>query len=175
MRSNVPTPPPNPAKSFFFRRAHLPSTCSKAMPTAAISSALSSKPSPNEKEVQNAKDAEIQAKKTPRHRRAAAAAHWRDCGRVWRFGRTEHETFAGVVDCVTAARCRGGRHHRVQRDQNASGVAAFCAVADQSRNRFGRYQAASAGSQSINPAENRCEDAGKSFRLGKSLRRRERR
>src|SRR5207248_5169219 len=69
----VRTPPPSPAKWFFFRQAHLPSTCSKVMPTAAISSARSSKPSPNEKEVQNAKDAEIQTKKTPRHRRAPKA------------------------------------------------------------------------------------------------------
>src|SRR5438094_2733824 len=138
------TPPPNPAKSSFFRRAHLPSTCSRVTPIAAISFAPSSKPSLNEKEVQNPKAAQIQTKKTPCHRRAAAAAHWCDCGRLRRFSRTKHETFAGAVDCAAAPCGRGGRDHRVQRDQDAAGVAAFRAVANHSRNRFGRYETASA-------------------------------
>src|SRR5882762_3853473 len=110
MPSIARTPPPNPARSFFFRRVHLPSTCSKVMPTGAINFAPSFKPSLNEKEVQNAKAAEIQTKKTPRHRRAPkafGAAHWCDYGRVRRFGRTEHETIARVADRTAAARCRG--------------------------------------------------------------------
>src|SRR5439155_16111808 len=175
MQSSARTPPLNRAKWFFFRRAHLPSTCSRVMPTAEISFARSSKPSPNEKEVQNAKDAEIQTKKTSRHRRAAAAAHRCDHRRLWRPGRTEHEALAGVADRAPAARRRGGRYHRFQRDQNASGVAAFCAVADHHRNRFGRYQATSANSQPISSPETRSEDADKSIRFGESLRRRERR
>src|SRR5205085_7303222 len=100
MRLTVPTPPLNPAKSFSFRRAHLPSTCSKVTPTAAISSAPSFKPCLNEKEVQNAKTAQIQTKETPRHCRAPkafGAAHRSDRSRVRRFGRTKHETLARVV------------------------------------------------------------------------------
>src|ERR1700736_6788610 len=173
MRSSAPTLPPNPAKSFFFRQAHLPSTCSRVMPTAAINSARSSKPSLNEKEVQNAKAAQIQTEKTPRHRCAPAASNRCDHRRLWRPGRTEHETFACVIDRTAAPRRRGGRHHRVQRDQNASGVASFKAVANYGRNRLGRDKATNASSQSSNRAENEPENTDKSLRFGKNLRCRE--
>src|ERR1700730_16448791 len=116
MQWTVHTPVPNPAKLFFFRRAHLPSTCSRVTPTAAINFARSFKPSPNEKEVQNAQHVQIQTKETPCHCRTTTAAPWCGCGRLWRLGRTEHETLAGAADRAAAARCCGGRHHRVQRD-----------------------------------------------------------
>src|SRR6266446_2834341 len=108
------TPPPNPAKSSFFRRAHLPSTCLRVTPIAAISSALSSKPSLNEKEVQNAKPAQIQTQKTPRHRRAPAPSHFRERGGLRRYGRAEHEIIARIADRAPAPRRRGRRNHRIQ-------------------------------------------------------------
>src|ERR1700726_4381685 len=148
MPLTVLTPPPNPAKSFFFRRVHLPSTCSRVMPIGEIIFAPSFKPCLNEKEVQNAKDVEIQTKKTSGHRRATTAAHGCDCSRVRRFSRTEHEALARVIDRAAAARRRSGRHHRVQCDQNAPDIVAFCVVANHSWNRFGRYQVATPGSQS---------------------------
>src|SRR6266702_7780360 len=96
--------PPNPAKSSFFRRVHLPSTCLRVTPIAAISSALLSKPSLNEKEVQNAKPAQIQTQKTPRHRRAPAPSHFRERGGLRRYGRAEHDIIARIVDRAPAHR-----------------------------------------------------------------------
>jgi len=66
-RSSARTQPPSPEKWSFFRRAHRPSTCSKVMPTAAISFRALVQASPNEREVQNAKMLRFRGKKTPRH------------------------------------------------------------------------------------------------------------
>src|SRR5438132_3648140 len=107
MRSNARTPRPNPARSFFFRPAHLRSTCSKVMPTAATSFARSCKLSLNEKEVQNAKTVQIEAEKTSRHCGAPAAPHDRERGGLRRHCRAKHETFAGLVDRAAAAHCCG--------------------------------------------------------------------
>src|SRR5205807_10459297 len=117
------TPTRNRARSFSFRRAHLPSTCSKATPIAAINSEPSFKRSLNEKEVQNAKTIQVQTQETPRHRGAPAASNWRGHRRLWRTRRAEHETLARVVDRASAARRRSRGHHRLQRDQDAPSVA----------------------------------------------------
>src|SRR5258708_12309813 len=112
-RSIARMPLLNPAKWSSFRRAHLPSTCSKVTLTAAINSALSSKPCPNEKEVQNAKAVQTQTQETPRHRCAPAASHDRERGRLRRHRRTADETLATVLDRPPPPPPRSGRDPRL--------------------------------------------------------------
>src|SRR5262249_32938293 len=118
-------PRPNPVKLSCFRRAHLPSTCSRVMPTAATNFARSSKPSRNEKEVQNAKAIPVQTQETWRHGYAPADSHRCDHHRLRRTRRTEHETVASAVDRSPASRGGSRRNHRVQRDQNTAGAENF--------------------------------------------------
>src|ERR1700730_4725453 len=156
-------PPLNRVKSFSSRPAHLPSTCSRVTRTAATNSARWSKPSLNEKEVQNAKAAPIQTQKTSRHCGAPSASHRRDYRRLRRSGRAEHETFAGVADRAPPARRRGRRNHRIQRDQNASSTALVFASAEPRRRSFRRNKTANDGVESGSCAKNHREDANESF------------
>src|SRR5437588_13044860 len=174
-RSPARTIPRNPARLFSFRRARLPSTCSKATPIAAINFEPSFKRSRNEKEVQNAKTIQVQTQETPRHRGASAASNWRGHRRLWRARRAKHETLARVVDRAPAARRRSRGHHRLQRDQNASGIAAVVTNIDNHRRRAGRDETANHGRDFDGRTKNERENASESERLRKNLRRRERR
>src|SRR5437016_13596259 len=108
------------------------------MPIAATNFANSCKPCPqllraamrarpclNEKEAQNANnnDKVLQTQKTSRHRRAQTTSDRRGGRRLRRARRTEHETLARALDRVAASCRRGHGNYRVQRAQDASGVA----------------------------------------------------
>src|SRR5882724_2969525 len=106
MRSNAPVPPRKLATWSSFLPARLRSTCSRATPTGATNSDVSSTPCPNES---NKVSENLLAQKEIASRDDAARDRFR--GGLRRSVGTEHETFASAFDRAFAARRCGGWNH----------------------------------------------------------------